>query len=345
VVVTNTNNSATGTKTASVTSAVAAITVTGGDNEPDNGPKLSGYTYNGYNATYNINYSNIEFTKSGIWGFGIHEFPPKEYNPDSGTNDYDTTGNIQASMSSTMANYLVHMQYQSKELRRGYTAVANAYPAVAEILGGNDSSGIRGKEKANYDQIENTSDAATYVANATGSGINNILSGILTGNDAKLYEAYTKGHYYDQKIRGNRSALLTDFQQACNAAGFTPTGNVTNDLATIKAQLLNKINSAMNVDGIANEADRNKISELNGHLLSQLEDLHQYRALAADYGDPTLGYDTGFGFDGQTIRQIKDENGISSVQQNSGKATHLANSFDPALLQGNGKKKEQAEIV
>jgi hypothetical protein len=303
--------------------------------EPDNGPKLSGYTYN-YQTP------NIVFTKNGIEGFDMVNLPPKEYNPDWVISDWDENGNIQATITESFISYLIEIEAQSNNLKNGYTAVANAYPELAAILGGNDSSGIRGSEQNNYDQIEQTTDVAAYIANATGSGINNVLSGILTGNDAKLYEAYTKGHYYDQKIRGDRNALLTDFQSACNAAGFSYTGNVTNDLQTIKAQLLNKINNAMGLSNIANEADRNKISGLNGHLLSQLEDLHQFRALAADYGDPALGYSTDFG--GTTIQQYKQDWEIV-VQQSGGKATHLASGFDPALLQGNGKKIEQAEIV
>jgi hypothetical protein len=363
VVVTNTNNSATGTKTAAVTSAVAAITVTGGgdggdggnggddgddvgdvgdgddgddDDDGDDGdePKIGSYTFD--NSAANITFASTIW--GGILGAGL--LPKSE----------DYTGNIQANIGGFLSAYLINMETQSNNLKSGYTAVAAAYPDLAGILGGNDSSGIRGREQNNYNQIEQTSNAATYVSNAisNGSYIDGILTSIFgNGNAArtdfdKYYDAYTKGHYYNQKKVGDKSTLLTDFQNACTAAGFSYTGNVANDLQTIKTQLLNKINTQMGLSGIANETDRNTITALNGHLLSQLEDLHQYRAFVNDVSDPTLGYTTDFGM---TINEAKNYFTFAPSQQSGSKATHLANGFDPALLQGNGKKKGQAEIV
>jgi hypothetical protein len=84
------------------------------------------------------------------------------------------------------------------------------------------------------------------------------------------------GAYYGESARtSNINSSLNEFTNALNGTGLTAniTGNTVtnyNEIMTeLRSRLSAKTDSAMNVDGIGNATNKDRVRELNGYLLNE----------------------------------------------------------------------------
>jgi hypothetical protein len=145
-----------------------------------------------------------------------------------------------------------------------------------------------------------------------------------------LYHAYTAGQYYQQKVRGDKSDLLNAFNDAMTAAGITPTGNVSSDLAQIRARMLTAINAAMGADGITNDTNRGRLAELNENLIKQMGNNSQFMAVFDDITE--LNYDMQMP-QGKTVGELTNSYLTEAKPTNDKLGRPIE--FDPRMLLDN----------
>jgi hypothetical protein len=224
---------------------------------------------------------------------------------------------------------------QSNALIAGYNGVANVY----------DTEKFRDLKNAeeSYRQAMITVDDGRNFSAYTDTAVDAIWD-VVFGNSGTArtafdneFRAYQLGHYYAQDCRGEDG---TAFEAALIPLGVgtfekypdgSPKAASLNTLfTTLKTRLLDKINTALDINGLDDNAagtNKTRIRELNGYLLNQVgEDRSQFQAMQDDYAD--IGFST----------IIVNTIWTSQVEQQ--KATQLANNFDPELL-----KRKMAELL
>jgi uncharacterized repeat protein (TIGR02543 family) len=250
------------------------------------------------------------------------------------------TGYDKGYASDVRTNFKTHLAKiytQSGKLRNGYNKVKEVYPQL------NGVNGIVAGENTIRNQVGSCTDAVTYL-NKADNYMDAILDSIL-GNDGaersgfdKYYNAYKAGEYYKQKQRdkNNYSQAFTDALEQTDIQGDV--GNVDQVLAQLKAQMLAKIIAAMGIDGtVTNTTNLARINELNTNLITQIQDISQYKAVMDDVID--LGYSTDFAIQGPIA--------TTSQSQSENKASHLtsAGDFIPEFLKPENKGKGGVEIA
>jgi hypothetical protein len=193
-------------------------------------------------------------------------------------------------------------------------------------------------------RIGNSNNANTHLSSVD-NHIDLILDGILGSGGAtretfdKDYDAYMAGQYYAQDKRDRDSS---NFAAALEAAGFNA-GDVNNPavLNTLQSRMLNAINTAMGVNGIADAQNKSRVSDMNEYLITQWQDIAQARAVKDDITG--LGYNnyisrSGSLFVGSEIEKDGGNQYAMVPLDKESKAAHLDSVFDQSLLKNGSKE-------
>jgi hypothetical protein len=284
------------------------------------GNDIAQYNYN--SAVANISFDGM------VAGYPLDGLPGR----------YESNGTArQVMISEYYADLLRRMKGQSAGLKNGYTAVKNAYPALATML-----TGVVNGETESFTGIGNTSNPATYLNGAAGGYVDTILDGVFGNNHGSFdayYSAYTKGAEYNPRVLGDKSSLLSEFNTLFSATGLPNQGDVTAKLAALKTAMLNALNTQMGVNTTITGEDAIRVNNLNSALLTQIaEDIPQFKALTDDISSKDYSaslndtINTELQYSANQFLPTTPGYAMTTPQ----KASHILPDFLPGFLKGNG---------